>query len=100
MKKRRRFKQTASLARLCEEAERLKLKAARMTLRPRRTALLAKARQMNEAAEMTDFLAAPKSAEASQTFSGGHSGQVSPIELRTSRTSATASSAEGSAGGS
>lgn len=100
MKKRRRFKQTASLARLCEEAERLKLKAARMTPRPRRTALLAKARQMNEAAEMTDFLAAPKSAEASQTFSGGHSGQMSPIELRTSRTSATASSAEGSAGGS
>ncbi|SCB54146.1 hypothetical protein GA0061098_1023102 [Bradyrhizobium shewense] len=65
MKKRRRFKQTTYLqARLCEEAERLKLKAAGMTPGSRRTALLARARQMNEAAEITDFLAAPKSGEA------------------------------------
>lgn len=95
MKKRRRLRQTKSLqVRLSDEAERLGKKAARMPPGPERMALLAKARQMKEAAEMTDFLAASASGGAGQEFSGGHSGQVSPIDSSTSVMAASAAARE------
>jgi hypothetical protein len=55
--KRRRFKQTtASQIRLTEEADRLKRKAHDMPPCSERSIILDKAQQMQEAAEMTDFL--------------------------------------------
>jgi hypothetical protein len=50
-----------------------------------RSMILGKARQMEEAAEMTDFLAVQSTSAEHLACSGGHSGQVSPIESSTLR---------------
>ncbi len=66
VKKRRRFKQTTSLqTRLNQEAVRLKRKARGMRPGKERSILIGKARQMEEAAQIADFLA------VQQTSAGG-----------------------------
>jgi hypothetical protein len=58
VKKRRRFKQTTPLQmRLSDEADRLKRKAYDMPPCSERSIILGKAQQMQEAADITDFLA-------------------------------------------